>query len=30
MPGFILMLVFVLILEVAFVYAWKKGAMEWE
>jgi NADH-quinone oxidoreductase subunit A len=30
LPGFILMLVFVLILEVAFVYAWKKGAMEWE
>ena len=30
MPGFILMIVFVAILEVAFVYAWKKGAMEWE
>jgi NADH-quinone oxidoreductase subunit A len=30
MPGFIIMVIFVVILEVAFVYAWKKGAMEWE
>jgi NADH-quinone oxidoreductase subunit A len=29
-PGLIEMLVFVVILEVAFVYAWKKGALEWE
>ncbi|NMC78781.1 MAG: NADH-quinone oxidoreductase subunit A [Chloroflexi bacterium] len=29
-PGLILMVVFVLILEVAYVYAWKKGALEWE
>ena len=29
-PGFIMILVFVIILEIAFVYAWKKGAMEWE
>jgi NADH-quinone oxidoreductase subunit A len=30
MPGFVLMVIFVVILEVAFLYAWKKGAMEWE
>ena len=30
MKGFIVMLVFAFILEAAFVYAWKKGAMEWE
>ena len=30
MKGFIVMLVFAAILEVAFVYAWKKGAMEWD
>src|SRR5450759_825261 len=29
-PGLIEMAVFVFILEVAFVYAWKKGALEWE
>lgn len=29
-PGLILMVVFVLILEVAYIYAWKKGALEWE
>jgi NADH-quinone oxidoreductase subunit A len=28
--GLILMIVFVLVLEVAYVYAWKKGALEWE
>ena len=28
--GFIGMLVFVAILVVGFVYAWKKGALEWE
>ncbi|MBI9042995.1 MAG: NADH-quinone oxidoreductase subunit A [Anaerolineaceae bacterium] len=30
MPGFILIFIFVVILEIAFVYVWKKGAMEWE
>jgi NADH-quinone oxidoreductase subunit A len=30
MNGFIVMLIFAIILEAAFVYAWKKGAMEWE
>jgi NADH-quinone oxidoreductase subunit A len=30
MNGFIVMFVFAVILEVAFVYAWMKGAMEWE
>jgi len=30
MPALILMVIFVLILEVAYVYAWKKGALEWE
>ena len=29
-PGMALMVVFAFILEVAFVYAWKKGALEWE
>jgi NADH-quinone oxidoreductase subunit A len=29
-PGFIGITLIVIILEVAFVYAWKKGAMEWE
>ena len=29
-PGLILMIVFVFILEVAYIYAWKKGAFEWE
>lgn len=29
-PGLVLMIVFLVVLEVAFVYAWKKGAMEWE
>lgn len=29
-PSLILMSVFVIILEIAFVYAWKKGALEWE
>jgi NADH-quinone oxidoreductase subunit A len=28
--GLIEMLVFVLILLVGFVYAWKRGALEWE
>jgi NADH-quinone oxidoreductase subunit A len=29
-PGLIGMLVFIGILVVGFVYAWKKGALEWE
>jgi NADH-quinone oxidoreductase subunit A len=29
-PGFVVILVVAVILEVAFVYAWKKGALEWE
>lgn len=29
-PGLVLMIVFLVVLEVAFVYAWKKGALEWE
>ncbi len=29
-PALILMSVFVIVLEVAYVYAWKKGALEWE
>jgi NADH-quinone oxidoreductase subunit A len=29
-PGLILMGIFLVVLEVAFVYAWKKGALEWE
>ena len=28
--GLVLMFVFVAILEVAYIYAWKKGALEWE
>jgi NADH-quinone oxidoreductase subunit A len=30
MPGLVLMIVFVIFLEVAHLYAWKKGALEWE
>ncbi|MAT45064.1 MAG: NADH-quinone oxidoreductase subunit A [Anaerolineaceae bacterium] len=30
MPGVVFMIIFVLILEVAHLYAWKKGALEWE
>ena len=30
LPGQVLMLIFVVILEVAHLYAWKKGALEWE
>jgi len=29
-PGFVIILVVAAILEVAFIYAWKKGALEWE
>ena len=29
-PGLVEMFVFIAILEVAYVYAWKKGALEWE
>lgn len=29
-PGFWLILAFVVILEVAHLYAWKKGALEWD
>ncbi len=29
-PGLVLMIIFVIILEVAHMYAWKKGALEWE
>jgi len=29
-PGLVEMIVFSAILEVAYVYAWKKGALEWE
>ncbi len=29
-PGIVFMIIFVLILEVAHLYAWKKGALEWE
>jgi len=29
-PGLVLMILFVLVLEVAHLYAWKKGALEWE
>ncbi|MCE1255402.1 MAG: NADH-quinone oxidoreductase subunit A [Anaerolineae bacterium] len=28
--GLSIMIVFALVLEVAYVYAWKKGALEWE
>jgi len=30
MSGLIMMVVFLVVLEVAFFYAWKKGALEWE
>jgi NADH-quinone oxidoreductase subunit A len=30
MPGLVLILTFVVILEVAHLYAWKKGALEWD
>lgn len=30
LPGLALMLIFVIILEVAHLFAWKKGALEWE
>jgi NADH-quinone oxidoreductase subunit A len=29
-PGLVLMGIFLVVLEIAFVYAWKKGALEWE
>jgi NADH-quinone oxidoreductase subunit A len=29
-PGFVLIMTFVVILEVAHLYAWKKGALEWD
>lgn len=29
-PGLVLMGIFLVILEIAFIYAWKKGAMQWE
>ncbi len=29
-PGLVLMVLFVIVLEVAHLYAWKKGALEWE
>src|SRR4030095_3378085 len=29
-PGFVAMMIFLLILVVGFVYEWKKGALEWE
>lgn len=29
-PGLVLILTFVVILEVAHLYAWKKGALEWD
>lgn len=29
-PGFILMIVFVFVIEAAYIYAWKKGALEWD
>jgi NADH-quinone oxidoreductase subunit A len=29
-PGLVLMIIFVVVLEVAHLYAWKKGALEWE
>ncbi len=30
LPGLALILIFVVILEVAHLYAWKKGALEWD
>lgn len=29
-PGFVAMMVFLLILVIGFIYEWKKGALEWE
>lgn len=29
-PGLVLIILFVIVLEVAHLYAWKKGALEWE
>jgi NADH-quinone oxidoreductase subunit A len=29
-PGLVLILIFVIVLEVAHLYAWKKGALEWD
>ena len=29
-PGFVSMMVFLVILTVGFLYEWKKGALEWE
>jgi len=29
-PGLVFMIIFVLVLEVAHIYAWKKGALEWD
>jgi NADH-quinone oxidoreductase subunit A len=29
-PGLVFMIIFVLVLEVAHLYAWKKGALEWD
>ena len=29
-PGLVLIFIFVIILEVAHLYAWKKGALEWD
>lgn len=29
-PGLVLILIFVVILEIGHLYAWKKGALEWE
>lgn len=30
MPGLVMILIFVVVLEVAHFYAWKKGALEWD
>jgi NADH-quinone oxidoreductase subunit A len=30
LSGFVLILLFVVVLEVAHLYAWKKGALEWD
>ena len=29
-PGLVMVLIFVVLLEVAHLYAWKKGALEWD
>jgi len=29
-PGFVSILIFILVLGAGYVYAWKKGAFEWE